>query len=72
VGCCSEWSLLPFPLPLLTVTTGIPYRRLQMEQLAVTGEAEPSALVADRMRLIFTTLEAVDPRWGGLKDYPTL
>lgn len=47
-------------------------RRLQMEQLAVMGEAEPSALVADRMRLIFTTLEAVDPRWGGLKDYPTL
>lgn len=47
-------------------------RRLQMEQMAVMGKAEPSALVADRMRLIFTTLEAVDPRWGGLKDYPTL
>eukprot|EP00475_Leptophrys_vorax_P004899 TRINITY_DN12935_c0_g1_i2.p1 TRINITY_DN12935_c0_g1~~TRINITY_DN12935_c0_g1_i2.p1 ORF type:complete len:192 (+),score=21.98 TRINITY_DN12935_c0_g1_i2:232-807(+) len=46
--------------------------RLQMEQIAATGVAEPAALVSDRMRLVFTTLEVVDPRWGGLQDFPTL
>ncbi|CAI5507827.1 unnamed protein product [Closterium sp. Naga37s-1] len=43
-----------------------------VEQMAVAGVAEPAAVVADRMRLVFTTLEVVDPRWGGLQDFPTL
>eukprot|EP00850_Spirogloea_muscicola_P011179 SM000068S20611 [mRNA] locus=s68:475327:484074:- [translate_table: standard] len=38
--------------------------RLQMEQLAVVGEAEEASIVADRMRLIFATLEVIEPRWG--------
>eukprot|EP00850_Spirogloea_muscicola_P020490 SM000217S06872 [mRNA] locus=s217:193742:201070:- [translate_table: standard] len=41
--------------------------RLQMEQLAVVGEAEEASIVADRMRLIFATLEVIEPRWGGLE-----
>ena len=43
-----------------------------MEQVAVMERAEEAAVVADRMRLVFTTLEVVDPRWGGLADFPTL
>eukprot|EP00270_Netrium_digitus_P000784 TRINITY_DN10886_c2_g1_i1.p1 TRINITY_DN10886_c2_g1~~TRINITY_DN10886_c2_g1_i1.p1 ORF type:complete len:311 (-),score=56.53 TRINITY_DN10886_c2_g1_i1:505-1407(-) len=46
-----------------------PIKRLQMEQLAVSGRAESSAVVADRMCLVFATLEVVDPRWGGLKEF---
>lgn len=46
--------------------------RLQMEQMASCGQAEPAAVVSDRMRLVFTTLEVLDPRWGGLQDFPTL
>ncbi|GJP56284.1 hypothetical protein CLOM_g15353 [Closterium sp. NIES-68] len=37
--------------------------RLQMEQMAVAGVAEPAAVVADRMRLVFTTLEYLTPHW---------
>jgi hypothetical protein len=32
-------------------------KTLQMEQMAVTGYAEEQSLVADRMRLVFATLE---------------
>eukprot|EP00897_Mesotaenium_endlicherianum_P005498 jgi/Mesen1/4977/ME000248S04261 len=38
-------------------------RRLQMEQMAVVGHAEEAAIVSDRMRLVFTTLEVVTPQW---------
>lgn len=35
----------------------LPVKTLQLEQMAVTGHAEETALVADRMRLVFATLE---------------
>lgn len=35
----------------------MPIKTLQLEQLAVTGRAEEPAVVADRMRLVFATLE---------------
>lgn len=38
-------------------------KTLQMEQMAVTGYAEEQSLVADRMRLVFATLEVVSPQW---------
>ncbi|CAM6029074.1 unnamed protein product [Sphagnum balticum] len=41
----------------------LPVKTLQMEQLAVVGYAEEPSLVADRMRLVFATLEAVSPQW---------
>jgi hypothetical protein len=41
----------------------LPVKTLQMEQLAVVGYAEEPSLVADRMRLVFATLEVVSPQW---------
>ncbi|KAK1280058.1 hypothetical protein QJS04_geneDACA018269 [Acorus gramineus] len=41
----------------------LPVKTLQLEQLAVTGSAEEPALVASRMRLVFSTLEVVSPQW---------
>ncbi|KAK1324906.1 hypothetical protein QJS10_CPA01g00861 [Acorus calamus] len=41
----------------------LPVKTLQLEQLAVTGGAEEPALVASRMRLVFSTLEVVSPQW---------
>lgn len=32
-------------------------KTLQLEQMAVTGQAEEPSLVASRMRLVFSTLE---------------
>ncbi len=37
----------------------LPVKTLQMEQLAVVGYAEEPSLVADRMRLVFATLEVL-------------
>ncbi|XP_002966374.2 uncharacterized protein LOC9634083 [Selaginella moellendorffii] len=41
----------------------LPVKTLQLEQMAVLGRAEEASLVADRMRLAFTTLEIVCPQW---------
>ncbi|XP_073124733.1 uncharacterized protein [Henckelia pumila] len=41
----------------------LPVKTLQMEQMAVTGNAEEPSVVASRMRLVFSTLEVVSPQW---------
>ncbi|CAA7046705.1 unnamed protein product [Microthlaspi erraticum] len=41
----------------------LPVKTLQMEQMAVTGQAEEPSVVASRMRLVFSTLEVVSPQW---------
>ncbi|KAH7434061.1 hypothetical protein KP509_07G099200 [Ceratopteris richardii] len=41
----------------------LPIKTLQLEQMAVMGHAEEPAIVADRMRLVFATLENVSPQW---------
>jgi len=38
-------------------------RRLQLEQMAVLGEAEQPAVVSERMRLLFTLLNSVCPQF---------
>lgn len=35
----------------------LPVKTLQLEQMAVTGQAEEPSVVASRMRLVFSTLE---------------
>lgn len=41
----------------------LPVKTLQLEQMAVMGHAEEPSLVADRMRIVFATLENVSPQW---------
>ncbi|KAM1392907.1 hypothetical protein ACFX2I_028818 [Malus domestica] len=41
----------------------LPVKTLQLEQLAVVGQAEEPSVVASRMRLVFSTLEVVSPQW---------
>ncbi|OAE28577.1 hypothetical protein AXG93_2175s1610 [Marchantia polymorpha subsp. ruderalis] len=41
----------------------LPVKTLQLEQMAVSGYAEEPSLVADRMRLVFDTLEIICPQW---------
>ncbi|KAI9123930.1 hypothetical protein K1719_005230 [Acacia pycnantha] len=41
----------------------LPVKTLQLEQLAVMGQAEKPSVVASRMRLVFSTLEVVSPQW---------
>ncbi|KAJ0258012.1 Orotidine 5'-phosphate decarboxylase [Hirschfeldia incana] len=41
----------------------LPVKTLQLEQMAVMGEAEEPSVVASRMRLVFSTLEVVSPQW---------
>lgn len=41
----------------------LPVKTLQLEQMAVMGRAEEPSLVADRMRIVFATLENVSPQW---------
>ncbi|KAJ8545680.1 hypothetical protein K7X08_018263 [Anisodus acutangulus] len=41
----------------------LPVKTLQLEQMAVVGQAEEPSVVASRMRLVFTTLEVVSPQW---------
>ncbi|MCO5564742.1 hypothetical protein L7F22_018410 [Adiantum nelumboides] len=41
----------------------LPVKTLQLEQLAVMGHAEEPSLIADRMRIVFATLESVSPQW---------
>ncbi|XP_023643582.1 uncharacterized protein LOC17894025 [Capsella rubella] len=41
----------------------LPVKTLQLEQMAVTGQAEEPSVVASRMRLVFSTLEVVSPQW---------
>lgn len=41
----------------------LPVKTLQLEQMAVTGNAEEPSVVASRMRLVFSTLEVVSPQW---------
>lgn len=41
----------------------LPVKTLQLEQMVVMGHAEEPSLVADRMRLVFATLENVSPQW---------
>ncbi|KAL8151224.1 hypothetical protein V2J09_021032 [Rumex salicifolius] len=52
----------------------LPVKTLQMEQMAVTGEAEEASVVASRMSLVFSTLEVVSPQWPkiGLLDQSAL
>ncbi|KAF5954265.1 hypothetical protein HYC85_007121 [Camellia sinensis] len=38
-------------------------KTLQLEQMAVVGQAEEPSVVASRMRLVFSTLEVVSPQW---------
>ncbi|KAG2684336.1 hypothetical protein I3760_10G072300 [Carya illinoinensis] len=40
----------------------LPVKTLQLEQMAVEGQAEEPSIVASRMRLVFTTLEVVSPQ----------
>eukprot|EP00899_Mesostigma_viride_P008139 jgi/Mesvir1/17326/Mv07720-RA.1 len=40
-----------------------PVRKLQMEQLVTEGRAEHPAVVSERMRLVFTTLEIIAPQF---------
>ncbi|XP_041026858.1 uncharacterized protein LOC121267042 [Juglans microcarpa x Juglans regia] len=41
----------------------LPVKTLQLEQMAVEGQAEEPSIVASRMRLVFSTLEVVSPQW---------
>ncbi|XP_022575117.1 uncharacterized protein BNAA03G59840D isoform X2 [Brassica napus] len=41
----------------------LPVKTLQLEQMAVMGQAEDPSVVASRMRLVFSTLEVVSPQW---------
>ncbi|KAL2610364.1 hypothetical protein R1flu_028937 [Riccia fluitans] len=41
----------------------LPVKTLQLEQMAVSGYSEEPSLVADRMRLVFDTLEIICPQW---------
>ncbi|CAN6829053.1 unnamed protein product [Brassica oleracea var. botrytis] len=41
----------------------LPVKTLQLEQMAVMGQAEEPSVVASRMRLVFSTLEVVSPQW---------
>lgn len=41
----------------------LPVKTLQLEQMAVVGQAEEPSVVASRMRLVFGTLEVVSPQW---------
>lgn len=41
----------------------LPVKTLQLEQMAVMGNAEEPSVVASRMRLVFSTLEVVSPQW---------
>lgn len=41
----------------------LPVKTLQLEQMAVMGQAEEPSIVASRMRLVFSTLEVVSPQW---------
>ncbi|XP_047330450.1 uncharacterized protein LOC124934034 [Impatiens glandulifera] len=41
----------------------LPVKTLQLEQMAVIGNAEEPSVVASRMRLVFSTLEVVCPQW---------
>lgn len=41
----------------------LPVKTLQLEQMAVVGQAEEPSVVASRMRLVFSTLEVVSPQW---------
>lgn len=41
----------------------LPVKTLQLEQMAVFGNAEEPSVVASRMRLVFSTLEVVSPQW---------
>ncbi|XP_059438071.1 uncharacterized protein LOC132170928 [Corylus avellana] len=41
----------------------LPVKTLQLEQMAVAGQAEEPSVVASRMRLVFSTLEVVSPQW---------
>ncbi|XP_077243688.1 orotidine 5'-phosphate decarboxylase [Tasmannia lanceolata] len=41
----------------------LPVKTLQLEQMAVVGNAEEPSVVASRMRLVFSTLEVVSPQW---------
>ncbi|XP_068338712.1 uncharacterized protein [Pyrus communis] len=41
----------------------LPVKTLQLEQMAVVGQAEEPSVVASRMRLVFSTLEVVSPHW---------
>ncbi|XP_028755223.1 uncharacterized protein LOC114714636 [Neltuma alba] len=41
----------------------LPVKTLQLEQMAVMGQAEKPSVVASRMRLVFSTLEVVSPQW---------
>ena len=42
-------------------------QKLQMEQTATLGRAEPPADVAQRMSVIYTTLDFVSPRFSSGK-----
>ncbi|GLT83307.1 hypothetical protein SLE2022_016020 [Rubroshorea leprosula] len=44
----------------------LPVKTLQLEQMAVVGQAEEPSVVASRMRLVFSTLEVVSPHWPGV------
>ncbi|KAK7245876.1 hypothetical protein RIF29_40730 [Crotalaria pallida] len=41
----------------------LPVKTLQLEQMAVIGQAEEPSVVASRMQLVFSTLEIVSPHW---------
>nr|GLL45640.1 uncharacterized protein LOC109169681 [Ipomoea trifida] len=41
----------------------LPVKTLQLEQMAVVGQAEEASVVASRMGLVFSTLEVVSPQW---------
>ncbi|XP_013630955.1 PREDICTED: uncharacterized protein LOC106336612 isoform X4 [Brassica oleracea var. oleracea] len=41
----------------------LPVKTLQLEQMAVMGQAEEPSVVASRMPLVFSTLEVVSPQW---------
>ncbi|KAL3701222.1 hypothetical protein R1sor_019244 [Riccia sorocarpa] len=41
----------------------LPVKTLQLEQMAVSGYSEEPSLVADRMRIVFDTLEIICPQW---------
>ena len=44
----------------------IPIERLQLEQTAVNGKAESTERIAEKERIVFTTLETVAPQFPSL------
>ena len=44
----------------------MPIERLQLEQMAIMGQAESTERVAEKARIVFTTLETVAPQFPSL------